>query len=65
MDYDGKVFISYKGTTRDTANVFNFIKALERIKYFKKVEVKYAAKKEIKGQTITDFSIACQIGSGR
>jgi len=65
MDYDGKVFISYKGTTRDTANVFNFIKALERIKYFKKVEVKYATKKEIKGQTITDFSIACQIGAGR
>jgi Tfp pilus assembly protein PilN len=61
LDYDGKDAIYYKGTTRDMPSVFNFIKAIEKSKYFKKAEVKYATKKNIGNQKVTDFSIACQV----
>jgi len=59
FDYEGRDVLYCKGRVREMAGVFNFIKALEKSEYFKKVEVKYAAKKEIANQKFTDFSIAC------
>ncbi|MCX5687471.1 MAG: PilN domain-containing protein [Candidatus Omnitrophica bacterium] len=61
LNYDGKDVLYYKGNTRDTPSVFNFIKILEKSKYFKKVEVKYATRKKVGDQELTDFSIACQV----
>ena len=61
LDCDTVGTLYCKGITRDMASVFNFIKALEKSKYFKKVEVKYATKKEAEGREFTDFSIACSI----
>lgn len=48
-----------KGMARDINSVFNFIKVLEKSKYFKKIEVKYAAKKKIGNLEFTDFSVGC------
>lgn len=59
FDYDGKNIIYCKGMVRETPSVFNFIKVLEKSKYFKKVEVRYTTKKEIENQKFTDFNIAC------
>ena len=59
MDYDNSGILYCKGTARDMPDVFNFIKALEKSKYFKKVEVKYATKKQMENQEFTDFNIAC------
>ena len=48
-----------KGMARDISSVFNFIKVLEKSKYFKKIEVKYAAKKKIGNLEFTDFNVGC------
>lgn len=61
LDYDGKDVLYYKGNARDMPGVFNFIKILEKSKYFKKVEVKYTTMKKIGNQELADFSIACQV----
>ena len=59
LGYDEKGVLYCKGVSKNSGAVFNFIKALERSKYFKKVEVKYATKKEIGNQEFTDFIIGC------
>ena len=59
FDYDGRNILYCKGKVREMSSVFNFIKALEKSGYFKKVEVRYATKKEIENQKFTDFNIAC------
>nr|MBU1327777.1 PilN domain-containing protein [Candidatus Omnitrophota bacterium] len=59
LDYGEKDILYCKGIARYMPSVFNFIKVLEKSKYFKKIEVKYATKKEIENQEFTDFSIAC------
>jgi len=59
LDYDPAGALYYKGVTREMSGVFNFIKVLEKSKYFKKVEVKYATRKKTENQEFTDFSIAC------
>lgn len=59
LDYDESGILYCKGTARDASSVFNFIKVLEKSKYFKKVEVRYATKKEIGNQEFTDFNIGC------
>ncbi len=61
LEYDGRYDFSYKGTVSNASEVFNFVKALEKSKYFKKVEVKYTTKKVVQNQKITDFNILCQI----
>lgn len=65
LDYDGKDAIYYKGTTREMASVFNFIKILEKSEYFEKVEVKYATKKEGGNREMADFNILCKINPVR
>ncbi|MDP2920765.1 MAG: PilN domain-containing protein [Candidatus Omnitrophota bacterium] len=59
LDYDPAGILYCKGMTREMSGVFNFVKALEKSKYFKKVEVKYATKKKTENQEFTDFNIAC------
>ncbi len=59
LDYGEKDILYCKGIARYMSNVFNLIKVLEKSKYFKKIEVKYATKKEIENQEFTDFNIAC------
>ena len=59
LDYDSGGILYCKGMTRNMSGVFNFIKVLEKSRYFRKVEVKYAAKKEMRSQEFTDFNIAC------
>lgn len=59
LDYGEKGVLYCKGVSKNSGTVFNFIKALERSEYFRKVEVKYAAKKEIGGREFTDFTIGC------
>ena len=59
LDYDNSGILYCKGTARDMPGVFNFIKALEKSKYFKKVEVKYATKKQMENQEFTAFNIGC------
>jgi hypothetical protein len=61
LDYNGKDSIFYKGTSKDMAGVLSFVKRLEGSNYFNKVEVKYATKKKIKGEEVTDFSIQCEL----
>lgn len=65
LDYDGKDTIYYKGMARDMPSIFNFVKAIEKSRYFKKAEVKYTAKKNIGNQEVADFSIACEINPVR
>jgi len=59
IDYDGQGVLYCKGMAKDMPHIFNFIKALEKSAYFKKVEMRYAAKKEIKDREFSDFNIAC------
>ncbi|MEK6732151.1 MAG: PilN domain-containing protein [Candidatus Omnitrophota bacterium] len=61
LDYDGRDTLYCKGAARNMSGVFDFIKILEKSKYFKKAEVKYATKKEAGNQEFTDFNIACQV----
>ena len=61
LDYDGRDTLYCKGVSRNMSDVFDFIKILERSKYFKKAEVKYATKKETGNQEFADFNIACQV----
>lgn len=61
LDYNGKDSIFYKGTSRDMSSVLSFVKKLEGSKYFNKVEVRYATKKKVKGEEVTDFYIQCQV----
>ena len=61
LNYDGKDVLYYKGNARDMPGVFNFIKILEKSKYFKKVEVKYATMKKVGNQELADFNIACRV----
>jgi len=59
FDYEGRNVFYCKGKVREMPSVFNFIKALEKSGYFRKVEVRYATKKEIENKKFTDFNIAC------
>ncbi|OIO32987.1 MAG: hypothetical protein AUJ70_04235 [Candidatus Omnitrophica bacterium CG1_02_40_15] len=61
LEYDGRYDFSYKGTVSSASGVFDFVKRLEKSKYFKKVEVKYTTKKVVQNQEVTDFNILCQI----
>ena len=61
LDYDGKNNIFYKGNSNAMATVLNYVKRLENSKYFSKVEVKYAAKKKVKGEEIIEFNLRCQL----
>jgi len=61
FNYDGKDMLYCKGSAGNMASVLNFIRILERSKYFKKAEVKYATKRVTGNQEITDFNIACQV----
>lgn len=62
LSYDGGEFIFYKGFSKDMFNIFSFVKQLEKLEYFDSVEVKYATKKKVKGEEVTDFIIQCRIG---
>ena len=62
LSYDGGELIFYKGSTKDMSNIFPFVKKLEKSEYFDSVEVKYATKKKVKGEELTDFIIQCRIG---
>lgn len=59
LDSGDKGVLYCKGMARDINSVFNFIKVLEKSKYFKKIEVKYAAKKKIGNLEFTDFNVGC------
>ncbi|MFH1782741.1 MAG: PilN domain-containing protein [Candidatus Omnitrophota bacterium] len=61
LEHKGGEVISYKGISKDTSAVFEFVKKLEESRYFSKVSVKYASKKRLRGQEITDFDIECNI----
>ena len=61
VSYDGKKTISYKGTSKDMANILAFVKKLEKSEYFYTTEIKYATKKKVKGEEVTDFNIQCQL----
>lgn len=61
LSYDGVKNIYYKGTSKGMSDIFSFVKKLEESKYFKKVEVKYATRKKVKGEEFIDFNIRCQI----
>ena len=61
LDYDGRGTLYCKGAARNMSGVFDFIKILEKSKYFKKAEVKYATKKETGNQEFADFNIACKV----
>lgn len=61
LDYDGKNILFYKGTARDMPAILAFAKKLEGSEYFVKAEVKYAAKKKVKGREFTDFDIQCEL----
>jgi hypothetical protein len=61
LNYDGKEIISYKGISKDMTRLLDFAKRLENTEYFKKVEVKYATKKMVKGEELVDFEIWCQV----
>ncbi|MFH1854071.1 MAG: PilN domain-containing protein [Candidatus Omnitrophota bacterium] len=62
LSYDGGNVISYKGSSKDMSNVFSFVKKLEDSGYFQTAEVKYASKKRVKEEEVTDFDIQCRIG---
>lgn len=62
MSYDGKKAITYKGISKDTSNVFSFVKKLEKSELFNSVEIKHTTKKRVKGKEITDFNIQCRLG---
>ena len=61
LDYDGKDNIFYKGNSKAMSAVLNYTTRLENSRYFSKVEVKYAAKKKVKGEEIVDFNLRCQL----
>ena len=60
-DYRGGSDIYYKGISDDMSSVLDFVRRLEGLEYFKKVEVDYASKKKIKGEEFTDFNIKCEL----
>jgi Tfp pilus assembly protein PilN len=59
LNYEDNGVFYCNGVSRDITGIFNFVKVLERSGYFKKVEIKYAAKKQIGNREYTDFSIGC------
>ncbi len=59
LEYGEEGILYCKGMTGNMPSVFDFIKVLEKSKYFKKVEVKYAAKKETGNKEFIDFDVAC------
>lgn len=61
LSYDGKKTISYKGTSKDMTNILAFVKKLGKLEYFDTAEIKYATKKKVKGEDLTDFNIQCQL----
>jgi len=61
MDYNGKGSMFYKGTAKGMSFIVTFVKKLEGLRYFKKVEVRYATKKIVRGEELTDFNIRCQL----
>jgi len=53
--------VTVQGVSNQMSDVFSFQSSLEKSKYFKNVEVKYASKRRTKDAEITDFSITCQV----
>jgi hypothetical protein len=63
LSYDGEENVFYKGISDDMSFIFAFVKKLEESGYFDTVEIKYAAKRQIKEKELTDFGILCHIGA--
>jgi|GEM_PF-1124505 len=59
IEYDGGENIFYKGVSSDMSYIMEFVKQLSKTGFFKNVEIRYASRKDIKGQKDTEFNIEC------
>jgi len=63
ISYDGIESVFYKGDAKDMSGILDFIKRLEGSRYFGSTQIKYATRKELRGEEFTDFNIQCTINS--
>ena len=61
FDFEDGSTCTLRGTADELSNVFKFITILENSAYFKNVKVRYATKRVIKRQILTDFEIICRL----
>jgi len=64
LDFEENVTCTLRGTADELSNVFKFNTILEKSPYFRNVKVRYATKRVVKRQTLTDFEIVCSLKEG-
>jgi Tfp pilus assembly PilM family ATPase len=61
FDYEDKRSCLLRGTANQLSDVFTFNSTLEDSEYFENVKVRYATKRAVGSQEMTDFEIICQL----
>jgi Tfp pilus assembly PilM family ATPase/Tfp pilus assembly protein PilN len=63
--YNSDGNVTLQGTSSQMSRVFKLVTILEKSDLFEKVKLKYASKRQIRHQEITDFEVFCQFLPGK
>jgi len=61
FDYEDGRSCLLRGSSQKLADVFKFVSILEESPYFENVKVRYATKRVVAKQELTDFELVCQL----
>jgi len=53
--------VTLRGSSKNMSDVFKFVGILEKSDYFHKVKLRYANKRKVQAEEITDFQITCPL----
>jgi Tfp pilus assembly protein PilN len=64
INYDGGGEIILRGVSNAMSQVFEFLNALEKSKYFQDVKTKFVTTRNVNGKDLTEFEIVCPLEAG-
>lgn len=61
ISFDGENQLTLRGVSNAMSEVFGFLDALEKSKYFQNVKTKFVTTRNIEGKDLTEFEITCAL----
>jgi len=61
ISFDGEEQLTLRGVSNTMSEIFGFLNALEKSKYFQNVKTKFVTTRNIGGKDLTEFEIICSL----
>lgn len=61
ISFDGESELTLRGVSNTMSEIFGFLNALEKSKYFQNVKTKFVTTRNIGGKDLTEFEIVCSL----